>query len=161
MRDIVTLASLSPEIQPRVIAKVQEGKETDIKNGTLKVQREERDKVIKEEQDRKKRDVEELQQQIYDLWLACETQTNIADITGIAFQRVSEIIAEKSGSTQVSETGKFRDFEQENSALRIYDIWNFSKATNEVDHFYILFFGFNMAQGWAYVNRLVCLYYLF
>jgi N6-adenosine-specific RNA methylase IME4 len=60
MRDIVTLASFSPEIQYRVIAKVQEGEETDIKNGTLKVQREERDKAIKEEQERKKRDVEEL-----------------------------------------------------------------------------------------------------
>jgi len=46
MRDIVTLASLTHEIQSRVIAKVQDGEETDIKNGTLKVQREERDKAI-------------------------------------------------------------------------------------------------------------------
>jgi hypothetical protein len=35
----------------------------------------------------------------------------------------------------VSDSVIFRDFEQEGSALRIYDIWNFSKATNKVRHF--------------------------
>lgn len=74
----------------------------------------------------------QVKQQIYYLWLRCETQSKIEEITGISQQRVSEIIANFTGSAHVNKSGKFRDFEQENSALRIYDIWNFSKATNEV-----------------------------
>jgi hypothetical protein len=37
----------------------------------------------------------------------------------------TEIIADFSGSAQVSETAKFRDFEQDNSSLRIYDIYRY------------------------------------
>ena len=77
----------------------------------------------------------QLKQQIYDLWLACETQTKIEDITGIPIQTVNRIIEELSQNAHLSEMGKFRDFEQDGSTLRIYDIWNFSKATNEVNHF--------------------------
>jgi len=54
------------------------------------------------------------------------------EITGIPQQTVNRIIADFTQNRQLSEMGKFRDFDQENSALRIYDIWNFSKATNEV-----------------------------
>jgi len=74
----------------------------------------------------------QVKQQIYYLWLRCETQTSIEEITGIPQRTVSDIIANFSGSNKIIETAKFRDFEQENTALRIYDIWNFSKATNEV-----------------------------
>ncbi len=42
----------------------------------------------------------QLKQQIYDLWLACEPQNKIAEVVNISPQRVNEIIAEKSGSTQ-------------------------------------------------------------
>ncbi|HMB44475.1 MAG TPA: hypothetical protein VKL21_01500 [Candidatus Methanoperedens sp.] len=65
----------------------------------------------------------QLKQHIYDLWMRCEPQNKIAEVVDISPQRVNEIIAEKSGFGQVAETGFFRDFEQENSALRIYDLW--------------------------------------
>lgn len=84
-----------------------------------------------------KRDDQEVQQKkkIYDLWLACETQTSIEEITGIPQRTVSNILADFSKFSKFTETAKFRDFEQDGSTLRIYDIWNFSKATNEVRHF--------------------------
>jgi len=62
---------------------------------------------------------------IYDLWLACETQTSIEEITGIPQRNVSDIIANFTGSSKITETGKFRDFEQDGSALRIYDIYRY------------------------------------
>jgi len=37
--------------------------------------------------------------------------------------------------SKITENGIFRDFEREDNHLKIYDIWNFSKATNEVKHF--------------------------
>lgn len=74
-------------------------------------------------------------QQIYDLWLACESQTQIEEITGIPQRTISDVLATFSENRQLSESAKFSDFSQESSTLRIYDIWNFNKATNEVRHF--------------------------
>jgi phage regulator Rha-like protein len=85
---------------------------------------------------------EQLKQQIYDLWMKCETQENIASLTGVSRPTVTRKIENFVQSGKNAEMNIFRDFKQENSALRIYDIWNFSKATNEVNHFYILFFDF-------------------
>jgi hypothetical protein len=68
-----------------------------------------------------------------------ECQNNT--ITDFEEKAHNGIIADFTGSAHLSETGKFRDnskdgnsaifrdFSQENSALRIYDIWNFSKVT--------------------------------
>jgi hypothetical protein len=77
----------------------------------------------------------QLKKQIYDLWMQCEDQSNISELTGIPRRTVTDIIAKFGENGKLTESAKFRDFEQENSALRIYDIWNFSKATNEVRHF--------------------------
>lgn len=77
----------------------------------------------------------QIKQQIYDLWLSCETQTNIEQIVKKPQQTVSDIIAKITENGQVSDTGIFRDFNDEDSPRRIYDIWNFGKATNEVKHF--------------------------
>ena len=125
MKDVNDLAEYEePEFHKIAVEKVLNKDAKDLKSAISKTDKEFRDERARQ-----------LKQQIYDLWLVCETQTRIEEITGISHQRVSEIIANFTGSAQVSKSGKFRDFEQENSALRIYDIWNFSKATNEVRHF--------------------------
>jgi hypothetical protein len=57
-------------------------------------------------------------QQIYDMWLACETQTRIEEITGIPRTTIETIlskITKNDENGQVSEIVKFRDFEQEGS----------------------------------------------
>lgn len=53
-------------------------------------------------------------------------------ITDFEKQAEKCIFAENVKNGKIADIHIFRDFEQENSALRIYDIWNFSKATNEV-----------------------------
>jgi hypothetical protein len=84
-----------------------------------------------------KRDEQEAQikQQIYDLWLSCETHENISAMVKKPRQTVTDIIAKIAENGQLSDTGIFRDFNDEDSPRRIYDIWNFGKATNEVKHF--------------------------
>jgi DNA-binding Lrp family transcriptional regulator len=67
--------------------------------------------------------------------MKCEPQNKIAEVVGLSQPTVSEIIAKNIGNGKKTDSDIFRDFSQENSALRIYDIWNFSKATNEVKHF--------------------------
>lgn len=61
---------------------------------------------------------------IYDIWLACETQTRMEEITGIPRPTVTKIIAKIRENSKDGNSAIFRDFEQESSALRIYDIWN-------------------------------------
>jgi hypothetical protein len=70
--------------------------------------------------------------------LACHSQREIADKLGIPVQTVNdriEEIGEKSEKRQLSDSGFFPDFEQDDSHRRVYDLWNFPKATNEVRHF--------------------------
>lgn len=58
MKDIVELANkYPPEIQVKVIEKVQGGKEKDISNAIRAVNNEERDRIIKEQEDEKKNEV--------------------------------------------------------------------------------------------------------
>jgi hypothetical protein len=103
----------------------------------------------------KKDDFEEQQRkQGYDLWMRCEPLYIIEKITGISRRTVNNtitdfeekahngIFANFGKNNQMLDFAKFRDFDNEDSHLKIYDIWNFSKATNEVNHFYILFFDF-------------------
>lgn len=81
----------------------------------------------------------QIRKQIYEMYLRCESKDEIADTVDFTTQRVGQIvkqiIAENENNRKIADSFKFRDFEQEGSALRIYDIWNFSKATNEVRHF--------------------------
>ena len=83
-----------------------------------------------------KRDEQEAQikQQIFDMWLACETQEQIADVLNTPLSTVNRVIANFSQNGQMSEMGIFRDFDEPDSHRKIYDIWNFGKATNEIKH---------------------------
>lgn len=81
---------------------------------------------------RTKRENEEkrIKQQIYDLWLACHTQEEIAETVGIAQKTVSNKIDD------FSKNGNIADFtNSSNFSPELYSVWNFGKATNEVHHF--------------------------
>jgi len=72
---------------------------------------------------------EQIKHQIYDLWMRCHTQQEIADEVGLEQKTVSNRIAEFSKNGQASEISNFRNFEPQ-----IYTTWNFAKSTNEVKH---------------------------
>lgn len=71
------------------------------------------------------------------------TKIVIEKLTGISRRTVNNIItdfekqadngifADFGKNNQMIEFTKFRDFEREDTHLKIYDIWDFSKATNE------------------------------
>lgn len=64
MKDIVELANkCSPEIQELVVAKVTENQETDIRNAMRKVQQEERDRALKEAEEKKRILAEQLRKE--------------------------------------------------------------------------------------------------
>ena len=73
---------------------------------------------------------EQTKQRIYDLWMNCHTQQEIADAVGISQFTVNGQIAKFIENGQVSEINNFRNF-----APEVYTTWNFGKATNEVRHF--------------------------
>lgn len=73
---------------------------------------------------------EQTKQRIYDMWMRCHTQQEIADAVGEAQQTVANRIASFTKNGQQSEISNFRNFEPQ-----VYTIWNFAKATNEVRHF--------------------------
>jgi len=80
----------------------------------------------------------EQEQAIWDLWLACHKQENIADELGIPRQTVTDKIADFAENVESYNFGIFRNFEQdesESSGRRVYNLWNFAKANNEVRHF--------------------------
>ena len=75
---------------------------------------------------------------ILDLHLRCETQDAIAKAVGITQQSVTNQIAAFTKSGDFADSGIFRNFDQEEmeeSGRRIYDVWNFVSAKNEVRHF--------------------------
>lgn len=81
---------------------------------------------------RNKREQYEEQQRatIYEMWLRCETQETIAAATDTPQQTVSRLIADFTQIGADADLGIFRNFEP-----KIYNVWNFAKATNEVRHF--------------------------
>jgi len=81
---------------------------------------------------RNKREAQESEtrRRIYDLWLACHTQQQIADTVGITQPAVNVIIADFIKTNQKIDSDNFRNFEPQ-----LYSIWNFARNTNEVRHF--------------------------
>jgi hypothetical protein len=75
---------------------------------------------------------------ILDLHLRCESQNEIALRVELPQQTVSDKIAGFTENRHLADSGIFRDFDQDDadtSGRRIYDIWNFPKADNELRHF--------------------------
>lgn len=81
---------------------------------------------IREEQERQK------EQAIFDRWMACYTQQEIADATGVVQKTVSNKIEKFSNSVPGNQVAKFSDSDW---TPPIYNIWNFAKKTNDIKHF--------------------------
>jgi hypothetical protein len=72
---------------------------------------------------------------ILDLHLRCWTQDDIAQEVEISRESVNDQIAKFGKSGDFADSTIFRDFDQEEmseSGRRIYDVWNFNEAKNEV-----------------------------
>lgn len=67
---------------------------------------------------------------MFDLWLACYSAQQIAERTGLALAEIERQCADFGRAGQVDNATIFDNFEP-----RIYSVWNFQKATNEVRHF--------------------------
>lgn len=80
--------------------------------------------------DKRKAKEAEIRQAIYEMWMRCHTQQEIADAVNVDIMTVNREIADFSQSGDFSDLIIFRDFEPE-----LYSVWNFAKATNEVKHF--------------------------
>ena len=75
---------------------------------------------------------EQTKQRIYDMWMRCHTQQEIADAVGVERTIVGDRIANFGKNVengQLTESHIFTNFE-----AQIYTVWNFAKATNEVKH---------------------------
>lgn len=72
----------------------------------------------------------EIRRTIFDMHLACYTQQAIADNVGMARAVVNYKIADLHG---IIGSDNSHDFDKHDR--RIYTVWNFAKATNEVRHF--------------------------
>lgn len=80
--------------------------------------------------DKRKQLEEEQNERIFDMWMRCYTQQQIASSLNIAVGGVNDKIANFFKNGKFADIENFRNFEPQ-----IYDIWNFHKATNEVRHF--------------------------
>ena len=79
---------------------------------------------------------EERKQKIFDMWMACHTQDEIAEATGSKQQTVGDEIATFTEIGNVSNFGKSLDFTRDNEFQPpLYNLWTFAKKTNGVSHF--------------------------
>lgn len=82
---------------------------------------------------------EAVKQSIYDLWMECRTQKEIAEALNLPPKTVSNKIAEFGQNGSDADLAIFRNFieseDGEKSDRQLYSVWNFPKATNEVKHF--------------------------
>ena len=75
-------------------------------------------------------------QKIFDMWMACHTQDEIAEATGSKQQTVGDEIATFTEIGNVSNFGKSLDFTRDNEFQPpLYNLWTFAKKTNGVSHF--------------------------
>ena len=73
---------------------------------------------------------EEREARIWQMWLACHTLEAIAQDVKVQVSHVSEFLRKNSEKYQQGDSELFRNFEP-----KVYTVWNFDKATNEVRHF--------------------------
>lgn len=76
---------------------------------------------------------EETKQTILDMHLACHTQQEIADAVEMSQPFVNEEIDEIITNNDYADSDIFGNFDGDEK--RIYTVWNFAKANNEVKHF--------------------------
>lgn len=74
--------------------------------------------------DKRQQKEQEIKQQIYDMWMRCHTQQEIADSASVSIGKVSEL-AENFKNTHLNDSENFRNFDPQ-----LYTLWNFQKLTN-------------------------------
>jgi DNA modification methylase len=77
-----------------------------------------------------KQEQEERETKMYDMYMACHTQEAIAEAVGVSQPMVSEFLRKISESFRGKDSDIFRNFEP-----KIYNVWSFPEATNQVRHF--------------------------
>jgi len=79
---------------------------------------------------------EERKQQIFELYMDCWTQQEIAERIGMARQSVTDIVKSFAENGNASDFGQSLDFDRDADFKKpIYNIWNFAKLSNDVKHF--------------------------
>ena len=79
---------------------------------------------------------DERKRQIFELYMDCWTQQEIAERMDMAQQSVDRVIKSFTQNGSVSDLGKSLDFDRDaDFKTPIYNIWNFAKLSNEVKHF--------------------------
>lgn len=74
------------------------------------------------------------------MWMACCTHESIAESVGLTRQAITAFLQKTQEDYHGKDNSIFRDFEEQDddetkSHRRVYSVWNFAKATNEVKHF--------------------------
>lgn len=81
----------------------------------------------------------QLNETIFEMWLASYTAVEIAQSVGIGEQtvrdRIKELSTEKFLGTRPWKLASFNDFDEEEGLRPIYNVWTFAKKSNEVSHF--------------------------
>ena len=79
---------------------------------------------------------EERKQQIFELYMDCWTQREIAERVGIPRKSVDNIIQSLGQNGSVSDLAQSLDFDRDPDFKKpLYNVWNFAKLSNEVKHF--------------------------
>lgn len=79
---------------------------------------------------------EERKQLIFELYMDCWTQREIAERVGMPQQSVTDIIKTLTEKESAFDFGQSLDFDRDADFKKpIYNIWNFAKLSNEVKHF--------------------------
>lgn len=79
---------------------------------------------------------EERKQKIFDMWMSCYSQEEIAATVELSRQAIDKEIKTYAISGSLSEGGESRDFSQDaDYAPPHFNIWTFGKKTNGVSHF--------------------------
>ncbi|MBW2194619.1 MAG: site-specific DNA-methyltransferase [Deltaproteobacteria bacterium] len=90
-------------------------------------------KAIREEEEH------QLNETIFDLWLACYTAVEISQRVGIAEQTVRDKIKAlstgKFHGTKPWKLSEFSDFDEEDLLRPIYNVWRYGKNSGEISHF--------------------------
>jgi len=86
-------------------------------------------RAIREEEE-KERD-----RRIFELWMACATQQEIADKVGIPQQTVADKLSVLPEQFPGTKSVKLSDFSEDEWKAPIYNVWTFAKKSNTVDHF--------------------------
>jgi DNA modification methylase len=78
---------------------------------------------------------EERKQKIFDMWLSCHTQEEIAEAVNVTPKTVDNELEVLVNLEKFPKLQKLSALHQDDFDPELYDIWNFAKKTNETKHY--------------------------